>query len=292
MRSGLPYTLVVILLMGGVAYFEDMLLSDSEVTTTVYIEPDGDNTFESLQTDDPDVSSHNKKVSILIQSILQDNQELSSIHKNPDVQLLSKEERVLLFARLAQEYFARHDYKNVINSSEKLDIKDRTVHQVQFIYAYSLSKTSSLRTAVIEYQLLIDHNPLSQAAHINLGLLLKKLGRCKDEALPVFAKAVSISSGNKKAKSLSGLAGCYYQTGQYDKAVEQYKKSIEYRPNSAKIWVLLAKSIAATGSTYKHALDAFDKGIALNVKDSKSLIHKAEYQIGHYDYIGGKPLVF
>ena len=76
-------------------------------------------------------------------------------------------------------------------------------------------------------------------------ILLKKLNRC-DAAIPVFTQSISISSGRKKAKGLSGLASCHYGLKHYEDAVKYYRKSIEYRPNSAQTWIALAKSLSAT----------------------------------------------
>ncbi|MBL4606624.1 MAG: tetratricopeptide repeat protein [Pseudomonadales bacterium] len=266
----IAYTSIVFLVLacsfaGVVFVIESTYLMDAGKTSIIHIFPNHDD----LPEDDFAVSvaniDTNKKLVDMVDRLINKKDIFTGIDSIDGIQSLSKKEKKILSFRLAQEFYLRHEYKNVIQSIENLSIKERIQNNTQFMYAYSLSKSHHIYDAIDQYAFLVRHNNNSQGATINLALLLKKSNQC-DRAIPYFLKASAISSGRKKAKSLAGLATCYHKMKKYEKAITHFKKSIEYRPNASVVWGMLANSMLETKRPYETVLDAYNKSIALDPK--------------------------
>ena len=283
-QTGIPYLIFALLLVGTIILVENNFSSQIDDIPAIEIVSNSDESFEDASL----ISTPNfikPKISILIQELINSKVSFTDIKSQPHVQALSKDEHIDLYQGLAQEFYNRNNYNNVIKSLQSFTFNQRLEYKTQFIYAYSLSKSSDWQAAIKQYQLMIEGGTQSQAATLNLGLLLKK-GQLCEQAIPIFTKSVAISSGTKKAKALSGLAHCHFSLSNFDDAITYYKKSIEYRPNSAHVWLMLAKSLAAKADNYQQALDTFKKAIALNAQDYKSYLHTAKFQLSNYDYAG------
>ena len=69
--------------------------------------------------------------------------------------------------------------------------------------------------------------------HIALGGVYYQAGEY-DEAIAEFKKAISINPNNESA--YNGLGGVYHQAGEYDEAIAEFKKAISVNPNSLRAY--------------------------------------------------------
>jgi len=282
-QTGLPYLIFALLLAAVIIYFEQHLvaLSDKVEIITISAEND-DNSAVAISNATIKIEELGEQSKQLITELIDTKDIISSLANNPKINALSDLEKNGFHVVLARTLYGLQNYSVVTEILEQFPITQRLNNDSQFNYAYSLAKTSNYESAIEQYKILIAHQANAQAANLNQALLLKKLDRC-DDAIPVFKHTISISSGDKKAKALSGLASCYYKQDNFSKAVIHFKKSIEYRPNSSSTWALLAKSYASL-NLRQQALDSFNKSIALSSNNYKVHVQKARFQLINYDF--------
>jgi len=277
----LVHLFIVTILFSGLLITEKYYLAREQDNTVISIVPEEDSVLEMMTTSTTLEVSEN--LALLLEKFKAEDIELHGLQNLQEFKELSDKDIPVLWLKLAEIFYDRHEYSVVINKLEKLDKNQRSQFKALFMYAFSLSKIGSIDKAIEQYRLLLKLNPNAQAAMFNLALLLKKQKQYH-EAIPVFLKAVDISSGAKKAKAYAGLAASYYRLKDYVQAAVFFRKSLEYRPDAASIWIQLAKSLAASNEKYEDVLDAFSKGIALNADDFKAYLQQAEYQIQNLAY--------
>jgi len=286
-QTGLPYLAIALMLIGTILYFEQHLSFLSNNTQAISITPNHDDNFEKADINDNKVSAPklSVKTQLLIKELSNKAEKIQSLLElNEDVAKLSKQEQLTLYIALANSFYSKQNYDATSIILKQISTTIRLQKNLQFMYAFSLAKIDNEKEAIKQYSQLLKNKPNSQSANLNLALLLKKLSRCT-EAIPRFEHTVSISSGRKKAKAFSGLASCHLEQNNIQQALDLFKKSIEYRPNSATTWALVAKSYSLLGQR-KLALSAFDKGIALDRKNYKIFLKKARFQLKYYDFSG------
>lgn len=285
LQPSVLYFLLGLIILSSLLYVERIFFAEKELTSIIVIAPDSDNTLENTTPAFQPAVTLSNHLQAILDDMIASARELEKIYTSKDYQALDDDEKVLLTSQLSKDLYVKHQYEQVKKLLEPVTFEHRVLHDVQFLYAYSLSKTDQKDEAIEQYRLLSTQNQRSQSTYLNLGLLLQKSGQC-EQAIPVFTRAISISSGNKKAKAFSGNAKCHFQTGLFNESVHLYKKSIEYRPNSAKTWIMLANAMAAAGQPFAQIINTFDKGIALDKQHFKSYIQKARFLLANYDYPG------
>ena len=201
------------------------------------------------------------------------------------VRELAEKERLEMTAHLARHLLVRKDYNHATAVLAKLSDSERLEHDLQFSYAYGLSKIGETENAVRHYSLLLADQPNHQSAALNAGLLLKRMDKC-DQAHQLLSHAIDISSGSKRAKAYSALAGCEFSLGNHHQAMSYYQSSIEYRPDHALTWRLYARAKSHTDSSYMEKIKTYDKAVALSPKHYGSHLEKAQFQLENHDYIG------
>lgn len=285
LQPSILYFLLGLITLGSLLYVERIFFAKKDITPVIVIAEDADNTLENTMSAWQQTITLSDKLQTILDDMITSANELDKVYARNDYQALGNDEKVLLTSQLSKDLYVKHQYEQVKNLLEPVAFEHRVLHDVQFPFAYSLSKTGHIKEAIEQYRLLSTQNQRSQSTHLNLGLLLLKSGQC-DQAITVFNKAIAISSGQKKAKALSGNAKCHYQTGLFNESVQLYKKSIEYRPDSANTWIMLANAMAAAGQPLDQIINTYDKGMALDKQNYKPYIHKARFQLAHYDYQG------
>lgn len=271
------------MLASVVIYFEQHLVALGDEVEIITISANNDDS-SAVNNEDTTIKTEelSEQSKQLITQILDSKDIVSSLVNHQEINALSEHEQNGVYAVLAKALFSSQNYSGVAEVLKHIPITIRLNNDLQFIYAYSIAKASHYEEAIKQYQILTAHQVNAQAANLNQALLLKKLTRC-DEAIPVFEHTIAISSGNKKAKALSGLASCYYKQDNFSKAVSNFKKSIEYRPNSSSTWALLAKAYTSL-NLRQQALDSFNKSTDLNSKNYKTYVQKARFQLLNYDF--------
>ncbi|MDO8262664.1 MAG: tetratricopeptide repeat protein [Gallionella sp.] len=123
----------------------------------------------------------------------------------------------------------------------------------------SMLKISS-RTKTRRYLQAIEQNPADMDAHLQMGIILAKLGD-REEAMKYFDKI--LSSEPKNAAALNNRGNVLMLNEKYAEAQKAYLAATQASPGDPYIWVNLAKSYKAVNDT-KKAKAAFVKAQGLD----------------------------
>ena len=116
----------------------------------------------------------------------------------------------------------------------------------------SMLKISS-QTKTRRYLQAIKKNPADMEAHLQVGIILAKVGDSK-EAMKYFDKILSVQP--KNAAALNNRGNLFMLDGRYLEAQKAYLAATQYSPEDPYVWVNLAKSYKAMNET-KKAKNAF-----------------------------------
>lgn len=123
----------------------------------------------------------------------------------------------------------------------------------------SMLKISS-QTKTRRYLQAIQKNPADMGAHLQMGIILAKVGDRK-EAMKYFDKILSAEP--KNAAALNNRGNIFMLDGKYPEAQKAYLAATQASPEDPYVWVNLAKSYKAVNDT-KKAKAAFVKAQRLN----------------------------
>jgi tetratricopeptide (TPR) repeat protein len=128
----------------------------------------------------------------------------------------------------------------------------------------SMLKISS-QTKTRHYRQHIEKNPLDVDAHLQIGIILAKLGD-RAEAMKYFDKAISLQPNN--AAALNNRGNLLMIDDKYEEAQRAYREATRVNPEDAYIWINLAKAYKAVNAI-KEAKEAFLKAQNLDVNIKK-----------------------
>jgi tetratricopeptide (TPR) repeat protein len=128
----------------------------------------------------------------------------------------------------------------------------------------SMLKISS-QTKTRHYRQRIDKNPSDVDAHLQIGIILAKLGD-RDEAMKYFDKVLVLQPRN--AAALNNRGNLFMIADKYEEAQKAYREATRINPEDANIWINLAKAYKATNEI-KEAKAAFMKAQGLDVSIKK-----------------------
>ena len=123
----------------------------------------------------------------------------------------------------------------------------------------SILKISS-QTKTRGYLAAIKKNPSDVDAHLQLGIILAKLGDHK-EAMKYFDKVISLEP--KNAAALNNRGNLFMIDDKYQEAQKSYLAATVFAPKDANVWINLARAYKATNDI-KKAKAAFLKAKALD----------------------------
>ena len=106
----------------------------------------------------------------------------------------------------------------------------------------------------------IKKNPSDVDAHLQLGIILAKLGDRK-EAMKYFDKVINLEP--KNAAALNNRGNLFMIDDKYQDAQKSYLAATQVSPKDANVWINLARAYKATGDT-KKAKAAFVKAKSLD----------------------------
>jgi len=125
----------------------------------------------------------------------------------------------------------------------------------------SVMKISS-QTKTRRYLTAIQDNPSDVNAHLQMGIILAKIGDRK-EAMKYFDKVISLDA--KNADALNNRGNLLMIDDKYQDAQKAYMAAAQASPKDAHVWVNLARAYKRTGDT-KKAKAAFVKAQGLDAK--------------------------
>ena len=123
----------------------------------------------------------------------------------------------------------------------------------------SILKISS-QTKTRSYLAAIKKNPTDVDAHLQLGIILAKLGD-RNEAMKYFDKVISLEP--KNAAALNNRGNIFMIDDKYQEAQKSYLAATQVSPKDANVWINLARAYKATGDI-KKAKAAFVKAKTLD----------------------------
>ncbi len=127
------------------------------------------------------------------------------------------------------------------------------------------------KEALAQYDALIALSPADQNALYNSGIILWRLSR-KDEALERFRKVLVIAPDDTDA--LFGAGSILLSLDQASDAGDMLSRYVEKKPDDVDAWYLIAAG-AERLQKYSRALEAYDKIIAIDAKQSNAWFGEA-----------------
>lgn len=118
----------------------------------------------------------------------------------------------------------------------------------------------SAQTKTRHYRQEIEKNPSDVDAHVQIGIILAKLGD-RDEAMKYFDKILAMKPGN--ATALNNRGNLLMIDSKYAEAQKAYREATRSNPDDAYIWINLAKAYKATNNI-KEAKAAFMEALRLD----------------------------
>jgi Flp pilus assembly protein TadD len=121
--------------------------------------------------------------------------------------------------------------------------------------------------AVAEFLRVTELEPNDFMAHYNLGCALLSLAR-KSEAERAFSQAAKLEP--KNAAAHFQLAKLCRKQNKLEEALKHLGRTVHLNPNWAKAWRLFGECFLEQGN-YEKAMDAFKKALKINGKDGAAL---------------------
>jgi tetratricopeptide (TPR) repeat protein len=84
-------------------------------------------------------------------------------------------------------------------------------------------------------------------------------------------KEIAVNTSN--AGSWTQLGNLYFDSGQYEKAIEAYQKSLSLEPNNADVWTDLGIMYRSTDRPHQ-AIEAFERAMTIDPKHQNSRFNK------------------
>ncbi|XP_054655852.1 protein O-mannosyl-transferase TMTC1 [Dunckerocampus dactyliophorus] len=112
-------------------------------------------------------------------------------------------------------------------------------------YGVFLVDTGKEELAAAHYHQAINLKPVHYVAMVNLGRLLRSSSKNK-EAEFWYKRALQVT---RKVEILVPLGALYYNTGNYDEALQVYREAVSLQPENTDIWLALAQVLAMAGHT-------------------------------------------
>jgi len=125
-------------------------------------------------------------------------------------------------------------------------------------FSAMLKISSQIKTR--HYRQAIEKNPADADAHLQIGIILSKLGD-RQEAMKYFDKVVSLQPGN--AAALNNRGNLYMIEDKYAEAEKAYRDASKAAPDDPYIWINLTKAHKALNEI-KEAKEAFAKAQTLD----------------------------
>ncbi len=170
----------------------------------------------------------------------------------------------------------------VIQLLTHLTKQQRQMIAADFYLALAYSKTGNVASAKKTYELVLAYQDDHVASLINLALIYKKQSNYQ-KVIELLSTKLSIGNTKKKAKSHAIIASSYRALGDINSALKHYKKSLEYRPNSAVSWLYYAQVSELAKSPYQQVVVSYERAASLAPSNHKHWLELGVFQREHLD---------
>ncbi|UTR15928.1 tetratricopeptide repeat protein [Salipaludibacillus sp. LMS25] len=145
--------------------------------------------------------------------------------------------------------FERMSNKSKINYLNRL-LKHTPERENYLVRANVFKAMGNYKAAEADYRQVIDLAPSHFSGYFNIGLLYMEQ-KDYNESIAQFSKALDLAKGNDKARIYFNKALSYYHLGNYQKALQDVKKSQKKFPGDVDIFILRARLFLAMGHLHK-----------------------------------------
>jgi tetratricopeptide (TPR) repeat protein len=144
--------------------------------------------------------------------------------------------------------------------------------QAAFLINQSMQSISARNFKAAELYLnqAVKLDPKNTHAHRFLGVVFAQQGQW-EKALDSFKK--SIKADPKNAIAYSNIGNVFLELKQYEEAIENYEKAISLNPRDGEVWSNKGNALAAL-KHYEEALTQYDKALALNPQYAEAWSNK------------------
>jgi tetratricopeptide (TPR) repeat protein len=197
---------------------------------------------------------------------------------------------------LAKERFAVRDYHGAALLLTSLTREGPAFADAFNLLGLSLAMVDRPQDAVDAFEQALRVNPRYVEAYLNRAVVLNQLGR-EAEAQSAMARAAELGAtddsgypavvANKLANAHASLGHDYRAAGTLDRAIEQYQRALELRPNFADIRLALGRALLENGR-YEEAAEVLERVLRARPSwlDAMLLRGLAAYLQGDLDAAG------
>ncbi|MCW8877332.1 MAG: tetratricopeptide repeat protein [Kangiellaceae bacterium] len=235
---------------------------------------------DSFAASEPEKTSFPKQLGELskLETLLVDKSEsLIDIQKSKVYKSKRVEQKHLIERSFLKKLIVNDDEKSLLVAKQLSALSPSDLGLV-FYSALAESRHGEREKAIELYRRVLLLNPGHQSSAVNLGLLYKKAGQL-ELAIEQLKSAADISSGSKKAKALASVGAIYFKQERFKEAIDNLQLSIQYRPDHARSWLMLAESMALAKYPYLQVETAFIRATKLAPSEYKYHQKLAEYQL-------------
>jgi tetratricopeptide (TPR) repeat protein len=171
------------------------------------------------------------------------------------------------------------DYSNGKTALEKAMQLEPGSFRVQVYFGNFYESFQEYEAALERYRKATELKPNSGTAWNNLGGTLLYTSRF-DEAIPALLRSIGIEDN---AHARSNLGTSYYFRGEFEEAVENYRRATELQPREAVHWGNLGDGLLALGQTeqareaYGHAAELAHELVLMKPLKAAALMDLAVY---------------
>lgn len=281
LANALPLTFIFVGLTLAVIFFEHLLSNERAQPITVVValeksemqEEEFQNINRAAIDNSPEILKLTDEVEELYFSQKIKASELVTLDK---LKLLSQIQVDSILIHLINRALTRKNYPAARPLFELMTAKQKQNYDLIFDYAKCLSKLDETDAAIAQYKALLNVSPKHQAGSINLGLLLLKKNQYK-AVKTLYSQAITYTRGAKKARAYAGLGDAEIALNNAEKAVQNYSKSIEYRPTHALTWRKLVRAEVAIKAPAEKVIKNYKKAIELDKTNYRLLTEYGNY---------------
>ncbi|MCA9401309.1 MAG: tetratricopeptide repeat protein, partial [Candidatus Omnitrophica bacterium] len=200
---------------------------------------------------------------------------LNYLYDSPDWKLVYFDYDAVIFLKNIKEYqdlIMEHDIDLLKWESEPLDIVKigpKRLEPYRYYYrAFTLESMGFDDQAKKEAKMALDFNPSYAKPYELIGRIYAK-HEMYEKAFKYFRVATMFQPGNIKMRY--NLASAYFDIGEHEKALEEYDRIIQMKPNEPKALFLKSRVLIKL-EKYEAAYQAIEKGNALNPRNVEDLM--------------------
>lgn len=131
----------------------------------------------------------------------------------------------------------------------------------------SVEEKAQIKAKIEELTEVVEKNPDSAEAHLNLGNAYWKLGR---PGMPLKHYLIAIKLKPNYAEAYYNLGNVYFVQGEYEQAIGAYKKAVQLRPNFADAYNGLGNALI-DAKRYVEAAENYKTAMTINPSHSEAV---------------------